>query len=46
MTDGKVFIANEAAAKLMGWGKDPVGKKVKFFHSENDGQCDWRCEGF
>lgn len=33
-----VFIANEAAAKLMGWGDDPVGKKVKFFHAERDGQ--------
>lgn len=33
-----VFIANEAAAKLMGWGDDPVGKKVKFFHAEKDGQ--------
>jgi putative ABC transport system permease protein len=32
-----VFIANEAAAKLMGWD-DPVGKKVKFFHAEKDGQ--------
>ena len=33
-----VFIANEAAVKLMGWGDDPVGKKVKFFHAERDGQ--------
>lgn len=33
-----VFIANEAAAKLMGWGNDPVGKKVKFFHDKEDGQ--------
>jgi len=33
-----VFIANEAAAKLMGWGKDPIGKKVKFFHAPKDGQ--------
>jgi putative ABC transport system permease protein len=32
------FIANEAAAKLMGWGEDPIGKKVKFFHAEKDGQ--------
>lgn len=32
-----VFIANEAAAKLMGWD-EPVGKKVKFFHAEKDGQ--------
>jgi putative ABC transport system permease protein len=33
-----VFIANEATAKLMGWGSDPVGKKVKFFHAKKDGQ--------
>jgi len=33
-----VFIANEAAAKLMGWKDEPVGKKVKFFHAEHDGQ--------
>jgi putative ABC transport system permease protein len=33
-----VFIANEAAAKLMGWGNDGVGKKVKFFHGEKNGQ--------
>ncbi|MEO7992092.1 MAG: ABC transporter permease [Chryseolinea sp.] len=33
-----IFIVNEAAAKLMGWGKDPVGKKVKWFHAEKDGQ--------
>ncbi|MEX2232446.1 MAG: ABC transporter permease [Cyclobacteriaceae bacterium] len=33
-----VFIANEAAVKLMGWEKEPVGKKVKFFHAEKDGQ--------
>jgi putative ABC transport system permease protein len=33
-----IFICNEAAAKLMGWGDDPVGKKVKFFHGKTDGQ--------
>jgi putative ABC transport system permease protein len=33
-----VFIANEAAAKLMGWEKDPIGRKVKFFHDKEDGQ--------
>lgn len=33
-----VFIANEAAVKLMGWGKDPIGKKVKFYHGTKDGQ--------
>jgi len=38
-----VFIANEAAVKLMGWGKDstnqqgPIGKKLKWFHGETDG---------
>lgn len=32
------FIANEAAAKLMDWGSDAVGKKVKFFHAKEDGQ--------
>jgi putative ABC transport system permease protein len=31
------FIVNEAAAKLMGWGNNPVGKKVKFFHGEKPG---------
>ncbi|NOT74011.1 MAG: FtsX-like permease family protein [Cyclobacteriaceae bacterium] len=31
-----VFIANEAAAKLMGW-KDPIGKRVKWFHGKEDG---------
>jgi putative ABC transport system permease protein len=33
-----VFICNEAAAKLMGWGDDPIGKRVKWFHGETDGQ--------
>lgn len=33
-----VFIVNEAAAKKMGWGDKAVGKKVKFFHAEHDGQ--------
>ncbi len=33
-----IFIANEAAAKLMGWGDDPIGKKVRWFHGEKDGQ--------
>jgi putative ABC transport system permease protein len=33
-----VFIANEAAAKLMGWGNDAVGKTLKWFHAEKDGQ--------
>ncbi|MGC3943108.1 MAG: hypothetical protein QM762_00990 [Chryseolinea sp.] len=34
----QIFIVNEAAAKLMGWKDDAVGKKVKWFHSEKDGQ--------
>ncbi|HEX6890398.1 MAG TPA: ABC transporter permease [Chryseolinea sp.] len=33
-----VFIVNEATVKLMGWGDDAIGKKVKFFHAEKDGQ--------
>ena len=33
-----VFMCNEAAARLMGWGTDPIGKKVKWFHGETDGQ--------
>jgi putative ABC transport system permease protein len=33
-----VFIINEAAAKLMGWGKEPLEKKIKFFHATKDGQ--------
>jgi putative ABC transport system permease protein len=32
------FLANEAAAKLMGWEKDPIGKKVKFFHDKDNGE--------
>lgn len=33
-----IFIVNEAAAKLMGWGDDPTGKKMRWFHGEKDGQ--------
>ena len=33
-----IFMCNEAAARLMGWGDDPVGKKIKWFHGETDGQ--------
>lgn len=33
-----VFMCNEAAARLMGWGQDPIGKKVKWFHGKTDGQ--------
>ena len=35
---GNVFIANEAAAKKMGWGDEAVGKKVKSFHATEDGE--------
>lgn len=33
-----IVICNEAAAKLMGWGDDPIGKKVKWFHGKTEGQ--------
>lgn len=33
-----IFMVNEAAAKLMGWGDDAVGKKMRWFHGETDGQ--------
>lgn len=33
-----IFMCNEAAAKLMGWGDNPIGKKVKWFHGETDGK--------
>lgn len=33
-----IFMCNEAAAKLMGWGDDPIGKKVKWFHGKTDGR--------
>lgn len=33
-----VFIANEAAARKMGWGDNAVGKKVKSFHATEDGE--------
>ena len=32
------FMCNQAAARLMGWGDDPVGKKVKWFHGKEDGR--------
>jgi putative ABC transport system permease protein len=39
------FMVNEAGVKLMGWDKDlsdgaqdAIGKKVKFYHQEKDGQ--------
>ena len=33
-----VFIVNEATVRLMGWGDQAIGKKVKFFHAEKNGQ--------
>jgi len=33
-----IFMCNEAAAKLMGWGDDAIGKKVKWFHGETEGK--------
>ncbi|MBY0435575.1 MAG: hypothetical protein K2U26_15845, partial [Cyclobacteriaceae bacterium] len=41
-----VFICNRAAAKLMGWGDDPVGKKVRWFHGKEDGQIIGMVEDF
>jgi putative ABC transport system permease protein len=41
-----VFICNRAAAKLMGWGDDPVGKKVRWFHGEEDGVIIGMVENF
>jgi putative ABC transport system permease protein len=32
------FMCNEAAGKLMGWGEDPIGKKIKWFHGKEDGR--------
>jgi putative ABC transport system permease protein len=32
----RTFIANEAAAKLMEWGDNAVGKKVRFFHDKDE----------
>lgn len=32
----RAFIANEAAVKLMGWGDEAVGKKVRFFHDKDE----------
>lgn len=33
-----IFMVNEAAAKLMGWKDQAVGKKMKWFHGKTDGQ--------
>jgi putative ABC transport system permease protein len=41
-----VFMCNRAAAKLMGWGDDPVGKKVRWFHGEEDGTIIGMVEDF
>lgn len=41
-----IFICNQAAAKLMGWGNDPVGKKLKWFHGTVDGQVIAMVEDF
>jgi len=32
-----IYVANEAAVKLMGWGDDALGKKVTFWGGENPG---------
>jgi putative ABC transport system permease protein len=40
------FICNQAAAKLMGWGDDPVGKKVRWFHGQEDGYIIGMVEDF
>ena len=32
------FIVNEAGAKELGWGENAVGKKVRYFHDENNGE--------
>ena len=33
-----IFMCNEAAARLMGWGDNPIGKKVRWFHGETEGK--------
>ncbi len=33
-----MYIANESAVELMGWGKNALGKKVHFWGGENAGQ--------
>lgn len=35
-TDG-MYIANESVVKLMGWGENPLGKKVTFWGGDNPG---------
>lgn len=41
-----VFICNRAASKLLGWGDDPIGKKMRWFHGEKDGQIVGMVEDF
>lgn len=41
-----VFLCNQAAARLMGWGDDPIGKRVKWFHGKTDGQIVGLVEDF
>ncbi len=31
-----VFLINESGAKQLGWGENAIGKKTKYFHSENE----------
>ncbi|HZY82104.1 MAG TPA: FtsX-like permease family protein, partial [Cyclobacteriaceae bacterium] len=33
---GKNFLVNEAAAKIMGWNENAVGKKLRWFHSTDE----------
>jgi putative ABC transport system permease protein len=33
-----VYIANQSAVKLMGWGDQALGKRVSFWHGENAGK--------
>lgn len=30
------YLINEAAVKTFGWGENPLGKKVKYFHGEDE----------
>lgn len=34
--EGKNFIINEAAAKVMGWNENAVGKKLRWFHDTDE----------
>jgi len=35
---GGVYLANEAAVKMMGWGDNAIGKKVSFYGHQNEGK--------